>query len=89
MSKEASGAPEDTYLPTYLMQHVCVSFFDRVFAIVIHQLKWEALHELKGHRYFAAQRGTATRCNTAPADSSNQVGTIPYNILRGSLRYLQ
>ena len=35
------------------IQHVCVSFFDRVFIIVIHQLKWEALHELKGNRYFS------------------------------------
>ena len=39
------------------IQHVCVSFFDRVFAIVIHQLKWEALHEPKGNRYFAAKSG--------------------------------
>ena len=68
---------------------VCVSFFDRVFAIVIHQLKWEALHELKGNRYFAAQSRTATRRNTATADSSNKVGTIGHNILRGTLRYLQ
>ena len=72
-----------------VIQHVCVSLFDPVFAIVIHQLKWEVLHELKGNRYFAAQSRTATRRNTAAADSSNKVRTIPHNILHGALRYLQ
>ena len=72
-----------------VIQHVCVSFCDRVFSIVVHQLKWEALHELKGNRYFAVQSRTATRRNTAAAYSSNQVGSIPHNILRGTLRYLQ
>ena len=59
-----------------VIQHVYVPFFDRVFAIVIHQLKWEALHELKGNMYFAAQSRTATRRNTATADSSNNVGHV-------------
>ena len=61
-----------------VIQHVCVSVFDRVFAIVIHQLKWEALHKLKGNRYFAAESRTATRRNTAIADSSNKVGTVQH-----------
>ena len=52
-----------------IIEHVYVSFFDRVFTIVIHQLKWEALHELKGNRYFAAQSRATTRRNTATADS--------------------
>ena len=72
-----------------VIQHVCVFFFDPVFTIVIHKLKWEALHELKGNRYFAAQSRATTCRNTATADSSNKVRTIPHNILRGTLRYLQ
>ena len=71
------------------IQHVCACFFDRVFTIVIHQLKKEPLHELKGNRCFAAQSTATTRRDTGTADSSNKVRTIPNNILRGTLRYLQ
>ena len=48
----------------------------------------EAHHELEGNRYFSAQSRATTRRNTATADSSNKVRTIPSNILRGTLRYL-
>ena len=72
-----------------VIQHVCVSFFDRVFTIVINQLKWEALHELKANRYFPAPSTATTRHNTATADSSNKVTSITHNILRGTLRYAQ
>ena len=75
--------------PVIFIQHVCVSFFGLVFIIVIHQLKWEALQDLKDNRTFSAQSRATTRCNAATADSSNKVRTISHDIIRGTLRCLQ
>ena len=72
-----------------LIQHVCVSFSGLVFIMVIHQLKSEALQDLKDNRTFSTQSRATTRCNAATADSSNMVRTISHDILRGTLMCLQ